>query len=129
VLVVEDDTAVRQVAVRILRGHGYSVLEARRPTEARAVCDRHGKAIQLLLTDVIMPECTGPQLAQELTARYPEMRVIYMSGYPGGAAARAGALDGSAIYIEKPFSPKTLLERVGAALAIDAGPAPGARST
>ena len=119
VLVVEDDSAVRQVAARILRGHGYRVLEARRPAEARAVCDEHGSQIHLLLTDVIMPECTGPQLAQELTSRHPELRVIYMSGYPGGAAARAGALDNDAVYIEKPFSPKTLIERVSFALRVD----------
>ncbi|MET0793104.1 MAG: response regulator [Polyangiaceae bacterium] len=116
VLVVEDDSAVRQVASRILRSQGYNVLEARRPTEARAVCDQHGADIHLLLTDVIMPEYTGPQLARELTARYPAMRVIYMSGYPGGAAARAGALEGGALYIEKPFSPKALVDKVRIAL-------------
>ncbi len=116
VLVVEDDSAVRQVAARILRGNGYLVLEARHPAEARAVCAQHAAPIHLLLTDVIMPECTGPQLARELTARQPEMQVLYMSGYPGGAAARAGALDGAAVYIEKPFSPKALLEKVHAAL-------------
>ena len=112
ILVVEDDSAVRQVAARILRGQGYRVFEARRPAEARVICEEHGAAIHLLLTDVIMPDCTGPQLARELTVACPAMRVIYMSGYPGGAAARAGALNGDAIYIEKPFSPKALLSRV-----------------
>jgi len=125
ILVVEDDAAVRQVAVRVLRGEGYTVLEAHRPTEARAVCAQYGAAIHLMLTDVIMPECTGPQLAQELTARYPGLRVIYMSGYPGGAAIRAGALDNTAVYIEKPFSPKNLIERVRAVLATESD-APGA---
>jgi PAS domain S-box-containing protein len=125
VLVVEDDAAVRQVAARILRSNGYEVLEARRPSEARSVCDAHGAEIELLLTDVIMPDCTGPQLAQELTARYPAMRVVYMSGYPGGAAARAGALDSGAIYIEKPFSPKALIEKVRAAMTVRLEPGSG----
>jgi len=120
ILLVEDDSAVRQVAARILRGRGYDVLEARHPAEAREVCRKHGAAIHLLLTDVIMPECTGPQLALELTARQPDMRVIYMSGYPGGAAARAGVLDRNAVYLEKPFSPKVLLERVREAFSVDA---------
>ncbi len=112
VLVVEDDSAVRQVAARILRSNGFNVLEARNPAEARAVCEAHGSEIHLLLTDVIMPGCTGPQLARELTERYAQMRVVYMSGYPGGAAARAGALQAGATYIEKPFSPKALVEKV-----------------
>jgi PAS domain S-box-containing protein len=112
VLVVEDDAAVRQVAVRILRARGYTVLEARRPSEARSLCAAHGTGVDLLLTDVIMPECTGPQLARELTQQHPNMRVLYMSGYPGGAAARAGALEPGAEYIEKPFSPAALVQKI-----------------
>ncbi|MEO6599354.1 MAG: response regulator [Polyangiaceae bacterium] len=116
VLVVEDDTAVRQVACRILRQRGYAVLEARRPSEARRVCADHGSTIDLLLTDVIMPDCTGPQLAHELTERYPQMKVVYMSGYPGRDAGRAGALEPGVVYIEKPFSPVALAEKVRATL-------------
>jgi PAS domain S-box-containing protein len=112
VLVVEDDAAVRQISVRILRERGFTVLEARRPSEARAVCAEHGAQVDLLLTDVIMPECTGPQLARELTQQHPKMRVLYMSGYPGGAAARAGALEPGAAYLEKPFSPAALAEKI-----------------
>jgi PAS domain S-box-containing protein len=122
VLVVEDDAAVRQVAVRILRAEGYTVLEARRPSEARVLCTVHGAGIDLLLTDIIMPECTGLQLAQELTHLHPNMRVLYMSGYPGGAAKRSGALAPWAPYVEKPFSPAVLLEKVRTALSI---PPPG----
>jgi PAS domain S-box-containing protein len=117
ILVVEDDAAVRQVAVRILRTQGYTVLEARRPSEARVVCEDHGASVELLLTDVIMPECTGPQLARELTERYPNMRVLYMSGYPGGAAKRAGSLERGVPFVEKPFAPAALVESVRAALA------------
>lgn len=116
ILVVEDYAAVRQVASRILRERGYTVLEARYAADARALCVEHGASIDLLLTDVIMPECTGPQLAKELTEQYPRMRVLYMSGYPGGAADRAGALAAGAAYIEKQFSPDALAEKIRAAL-------------
>ncbi|HEY3253219.1 MAG TPA: response regulator, partial [Polyangiaceae bacterium] len=115
-LIVEDDTAVRQVAARVLRDRGYTVLEARRPSEARRICAEHGSAIDLLLTDVIMPECTGTELAQELSRLHPRMRVVYMSGYPGGAASRAGAFGPGAAYLEKPFSPASLTEKITFAL-------------
>jgi DNA-binding response OmpR family regulator len=104
--------AVRQVASRILRERGYTVLEARHPAEARALCVELGAKIDLLLTDVIMPECTGPQLARELLERHPTLRVLYMSGYPGGAADRAGALEAGAAYIQKPFSPDALADKI-----------------
>jgi CheY-like chemotaxis protein len=117
VLIVEDDAAVRQVAARILRARGFTVLEARRPSEARMICAEQGSNIDLLLTDVIMPESTGPQLARELTAQHRRMRVLYMSGYPGGAAKRSGALEPGTPYVEKPFSPSILVEKVCAALA------------
>ena len=114
ILVVEDDAAVRQVAVRILRNRGYTVLEARSPGEARAQCIVHGPSIDLLLTDVVMPECSGLQLARELTERHSRMRVLYMSGYPGGGAPGDGAIEPGTQYIEKPFSPAALAEKVRA---------------
>jgi len=119
VLIVEDDSAVRQVAARVLRDRGYTVLEARRPSEARRICAGHGSTIDLLLTDVIMPECTGTELARELSQLYPRMRVVYMSGYPGGAASRLGALGHGSAYLEKPFSPLTLTEKIAGALSVD----------
>jgi PAS domain S-box-containing protein len=115
-LIVEDDAAVRQVAARVLKDRGYTVLEARRPSEARRICAEHGGAIDLLLTDVIMPECTGPELARELSSLHPRMRVVYMSGYPGGGASRAGALGVASAYLEKPFSPTALTEKILAAM-------------
>ncbi|HKO53728.1 MAG TPA: response regulator [Polyangiaceae bacterium] len=116
VLVVEDDSAVRQLAARVLRDRGYTVLEARRPSEARRICAEHGSIIDLLLTDVIMPECTGTELARELSRLHPRMRVVYMSGYPGGAASRLRALGSGAAYLEKPFSPTLLAEKVQTAM-------------
>jgi len=116
ILIVEDDTAVRQVAARVLKERGYIVLEARRPSEARRICAEHGSGIDLLLTDVIMPECTGTELASELSRLHPRMRVVYMSGYPGGGAARAGLLGPSTVYLEKPFSPAALTEKIVTAM-------------
>ena len=116
ILLVEDEAAVRQIALRILRNRGYTVLEARSPSEARAQCVEHGSSIDLLLTDVVMPECSGLQLARELLQKYPRMQVVYMSGYPGGAAARDGAVEPGSQYIEKPFSPASLLEKVAGIL-------------
>ncbi|HET7543216.1 MAG TPA: response regulator [Polyangiaceae bacterium] len=115
-LIVEDDSAVRQLAARVLRHRGYTVLEARRPSEARRICKKHGSTIDLLLTDVIMPECTGTELARELSSLHPRMRVVYMSGYPGSDASRAAALAPGTTYLEKPFSPATLSEKIRAAM-------------
>ncbi|HYQ01522.1 MAG TPA: response regulator [Polyangiaceae bacterium] len=117
-LIVEDDTAVRQVAARVLKERGYTVLEARRPSDARKICAEHGASIDLLLTDVIMPECTGTELAQELSTLHPRLRVVYMSGYPGGGASRAGVLQAGAAYLEKPFSPAALTEKIDATMKI-----------
>ncbi|MEP7052581.1 MAG: response regulator [Pseudomonadota bacterium] len=118
VLVVEDYAAVREVTARILRERGYNVFEARSAVEARALFTAHGAKIDLLLTDVIMPECAGPQLARELSERYPRLRVLYMSGYPRGVSDRAGALAPDAAYIQKPFSPDSLAEKIRFVLSV-----------
>ena len=124
-LIVEDDSAVRQVAARVLRDRGYTVLEARRPSEARRICVEHGSTIDLLLTDVIMPECTGTELAHELSRLHPRMRVVFMSGYPGAAASRAGVLGTSGAYLEKPFSPASLTEKIVTAMKEGSNPSDG----
>jgi signal transduction histidine kinase len=112
ILVVEDDEAVRRVAVRILQRHGYNVLDASSASEARRIVAQHGAAIDLLLTDVVMPETSGPRLVQELSASHPNLRVLYMSGYPGGSAARSVTLDVGAPMIPKPFTPASLIDKV-----------------
>jgi two-component system cell cycle sensor histidine kinase/response regulator CckA len=119
ILLVEDDEAVRHVAARILRESGYTVFETRRPSEARSICaDCADKklAIDLLLTDIVMPETSGPKLAAELSALYPAMRVVYMSGYAGVAPLTGGETE-SAGYLEKPFAASALAEKVRNALA------------
>ncbi len=115
VLLVEDDDAVRQVAARILKKAGCSVLEARRATEARRLCREHAPKIDLLLTDVVMPEIDGPRLAEELTGQIPGLPVLFMSGYSGVGPAPV-RLGDDASYLEKPFTPASLLEKVQQAL-------------
>jgi len=111
VLIVEDDEGVRVVASRILRDQGYKVLEARRASEARRIWEQHGPNIDLLLTDVVMPDVNGPRLAEELEKTRPGLRVLYMSGYPGagGLVSPQGA---ALACIEKPFTPSSLAAKV-----------------
>jgi CheY-like chemotaxis protein len=124
VLLVEDDEGVRVVATRILREQGYTVLEARRASEARRIWEKHGPGVDLLLTDVVMPDINGPRLAEELARTRPGLRVLYMSGYPGAGGLVSS--DGSALQcIEKPFTPASLAAKVremlgsGAATTLD----------
>ncbi len=119
ILLVEDDGAVRRVALRILREAGYAVLEANGVTDARRICDEMGSSIDLLLTDVVMPEINGPKLAEELSNACPGLRVLYMSGYPGGAIAQDQVLAQTEAYVEKPFSPASLVKKVRQALGED----------
>jgi PAS domain S-box-containing protein len=112
ILLVEDDEAVRNLVVRVLRHHGYTVLAAARAGEARTICSERGTNIDLLLTDVVMPETSGPTLAAELTEHRPGMRVLFMSGYSGGVLEQGGALRAGVPYLEKPFAASSLAEKV-----------------
>jgi len=117
ILLVEDDPSVRHITARILRRHGYIVVEAGKPSEARAISEA-GDDIDLLLTDLVMPEMTGVKLADELTLARPGLRVLYMTGYAGAAlnAAQSDLLDPEERIIQKPFTSDALLDRVRAAL-------------
>jgi two-component system cell cycle sensor histidine kinase/response regulator CckA len=116
ILLVEDEDSVRRVAAAILRNRGYTVLEARRPSDAIQICTRAQHPIDLLLTDVVMPESSGPQLAAELTLRQPNMGVMYMSGYSGDNALMGKALRDGITFLQKPFTPALLTEAVSEAL-------------
>jgi PAS domain S-box-containing protein len=115
ILLVDDDEAVRRVAARILRQEGYTVLEASRASDARALAAREGTKLDLLLADVIMPGTTGPALASELVQADGTLRVLYMSGYPSPVGAGVSA-HVPAEYVAKPFTPRSLLERVRSVL-------------
>jgi two-component system, cell cycle sensor histidine kinase and response regulator CckA len=117
ILLVEDDPSVRHITARILRRHGYVVVEASKPSEARAISEV-GDDIDLLLTDLVMPEMTGVKLADELTLARPGLRVLYMTGYAGAALnqAQGELLSPEDGVIQKPFTSDALLDRVRAAL-------------
>ncbi len=112
ILIVEDDEGVRLVASRILREQGYTVLEARRATEARRLWEKHGAEIDLLLTDVVMPDMNGPGLAAELAEARPNLRILYMSGYPGAGGLATPPSGVALSCIEKPFTPVSLTTKI-----------------
>jgi PAS domain S-box-containing protein len=111
VLVVEDEVAVREMAERILRNSGYSVLNAGSGQEALEICARGEQRIDLLLTDVIMPEMLGTDLARQITGARAGIRILYMSGYGHEAVEQEELLHG-AEFIEKPFTAEGLLRQV-----------------
>jgi two-component system cell cycle sensor histidine kinase/response regulator CckA len=112
VLVVEDEAAVRRLAVEVLKRHGYHVLEAGDGAEAIAVADRHAGRIDVLITDLVMPEMNGAELAALLTGRRPTTRVLYTSGYTDEAVMRGGVLDPGTNFLQKPFNSERLINAV-----------------
>ena len=117
ILLVEDEDALRSLAVRILEPAGYTVLAAGLPSEAIELAAHHGDGVNLLLTDLVMPEMSGAKLAAQLSSARPGLRVIYTSGY----VARPGELPEGAAFIGKPYTRAQLLAAIGAALGPPAG--------
>jgi DNA-binding NtrC family response regulator len=116
ILLVEDEPAVRQLAERVLSKLGYKVLEAISPEDAERLAADNGAGIHLLLTDVVMPGISGRELAKRLSARCPQMRVLYMSGYTYNVIAQDGTLEEGIYFLQKPFTPQVLTEKVREAL-------------
>jgi PAS domain S-box-containing protein len=116
VLLVEDARRVREVVREILEMSGYEVLEARQGAEALEISGRHPGPVHLMVTDVVMPEMSGRELAQRLARLRPDMRVLYMSGYTDDAIVRHGVLDEGMAFIAKPFTPNALAAKVRAVL-------------
>jgi PAS domain S-box-containing protein len=117
VLVAEDDHLVRELTRTLLAARGYKVLVAENGRAALELAEAHGGPIDLLLTDVVMPEMGGPELERRLRARHPGLRVLFMSGYVDESVVGPGALSQDADLVEKPFTANALAERIEAALA------------
>jgi CheY-like chemotaxis protein len=121
VLVVEDEEQVRAIVLNILRRQGYSLLAASNAGEALRLCDqRKEETIHLLLTDVVMPQMSGPELAKRLAATRPEMKVLCMSGYTDDSIVRHGVLEAGVAFIQKPITPASLARKMREVLDGDA---------
>jgi CheY-like chemotaxis protein len=107
ILVVEDQDQLRKMAVRVLRDYGYEVIESANPEEALLHSERYAGPIHLMLTDVIMPGMTGPELVGRIKSARPSMEIVYMSGY-----SQHTTLDLAGAFLPKPFSPQALAIKV-----------------
>lgn|GEM_PF-1035416 len=116
ILLVEDEHPVRALVRRCLERDGYRVLEAEGPAEALRLTAQHDGMIHLLLTDVVMPQMSGRQLAERVATLRPNTRVLYMSGYTDDTVAQHGILEEGTMLIQKPFTPENLAIKVREAL-------------
>jgi PAS domain S-box-containing protein len=114
VLVVEDQGEVRKYAVDVLKAYGYRVLQAASAVEALTISEHEN--IDLVLTDVVMPNMSGRDLVDRLKAREPGLKVLYMSGYTDNVITHRGLLEAGTAFIQKPFSPQALARQVRTAL-------------
>ena len=111
ILLVEDDEEVRQVASRILRRNGYRVIEAGNGADALKVADNEDEAVDLIVTDIVMPEMGGTELAKRIREKQPDARILFTSGYTEDAVVRQSLLHEGESFIEKPFTPATLAKK------------------
>lgn len=116
ILLVEDEAPLRQLAQRILESNGYTVISAGSGPDALKLSKSHSAPIDLLITDVVMPEMGGREVAGRLTATRPGLKVLYISGYTDNAVARQGVLDPGTAFLEKPFSRESLTRAVRSTL-------------
>jgi two-component system, cell cycle sensor histidine kinase and response regulator CckA len=121
ILVVEDDEMVRRLVRQTLEQEGYRLMDAPEPVEARRIADAFKGPIQLLITDVVMPNSSGRELAAQIIDRRPETKVLYMSGYADLAMLNRGLEQGNIAFLQKPFTPATLTQQVREVLASDNG--------
>jgi two-component system cell cycle sensor histidine kinase/response regulator CckA len=116
VLLVEDEAGVRHLSKRILDKAGYHVIEAANGDEAERLFARHAGEIDLVITDVIMPGCGGPELLGRLQAKVPDLKVLYMSGYTERSAVQRAGIDHGQPFVQKPFTGAEFVRHVRDAL-------------
>jgi CheY-like chemotaxis protein len=112
VLLAEDEPGVRGIILDSLRAYGYTVLETANGNEAIALCERYQGVIHLLVTDVVMPGMGGRALAERIKDRRPRTKVLYLSGYTNDAIIRHGVLEPGIAFLQKPFTPERLAQKV-----------------
>jgi len=112
VLLVEDEDLLREVVCEFLTRAGYTVLEATSGAEALAALEKFGQPVDVLVTDVILPKARGPELARQIRERWPDLRVIYMSGFTGSSLVRDGILERDTVLLQKPFKLQELTQAI-----------------
>jgi CheY-like chemotaxis protein len=112
VLLVEDDEQVRQLIRSLLTSDGFRVLEAATGAEGLELGQRHAGEINVLLSDMLLPELSGFDVAQQLRERHPNLKIILMTGYVEGDIVQRSISELGAAFLDKPFHPNALLERV-----------------
>lgn len=112
ILVVDDERMVLELVCRILRLHGYTVLQTTRGMEALRICQEQKGSIHLLLTDVLMPEMNGRTLAEQVIAQHPHIQVLYMSGCTDGVFITPFGSKTDMAFIQKPFEADALIHKV-----------------
>jgi DNA-binding NtrC family response regulator len=116
ILLVEDEPVILELTMIMLERQGYTVLAASAPGEALRLAREHPGEIHLVMTDVVMPEMNGRDLAKNLLSLYPSLKRLFMSGYTANVIAHHGVLDPGVHFIQKPFSIKELADKVREAI-------------
>ncbi len=112
ILLVEDEPDVRELVGDLLKEHGFTVLKASHGGEALEICQKYEDSIHLLLTDVVMPQMSGPELAKLLVSMRPEVKVLFMSGYTDTAVVSQGWLEPGTAFLQKPFTQEILVDKI-----------------
>jgi two-component system cell cycle sensor histidine kinase/response regulator CckA len=125
ILLVEDEQSVRELVRDYLVGAGYCMLEASDGNQALKVAAAHPGPIHMLITDVVMPHLSGPELATKLSAERPKLRILFISGYTDDTVFRHGVLEGGVAFLQKPFNLKALSQKIREVLSDEPAAVPG----
>lgn len=109
---VEDDVSILNLVEKMLKGLGYRVLSSASPIDAIQLAKENTGEINLLITDVVMPEMNGRELSEQIIALYPNLKVLFMSGYTANIIAHRGVLEDNISFISKPFSKKDIAVKI-----------------